>query len=155
MNHSLSSITQSNQGRIHLAQCPSNSMWFTRWSRGCETRMGYIIKQDKSLSIHILKALISHWITEIENSEKGTWDRLKACMILCYTTILIAASLRGAEGLKLDFQQLKSHIENKGTSGGSRKAIIPPHVIVPLQGHFKGEKGEPCHLLLLASKSKS
>ena len=155
MNHALSSITQSNQGRIHLAQCPSNSVWFSRWSRGCETRMGYIIKQDKALSIHILKALISHWVTEIESSEKGTWDRLKTCMILCYTTISFAASLRGAEGLKLDFQQLKSHIENNGNSGGSRKAIIPPHVIVPLRGRFKGETGERCHLLPLANKSRS
>ena len=156
MNHSYNSITQSNQGRFHLAQCPSNSVWFTRWSRGCETRMGYIIKQDKALSIDILKALISHWIIDIENSNIGSWQRLKTCMALTYITISFVASLRGAEGLKLDLTRLKFHFINndrKNMLKGSTK--IPPHVIMPLRGRFKGEQGERCHLLPLAIESKS
>ena len=156
MNQSFNSITQSNQGRFHLAQCPSNSVWFTRWSRGCETRMGYIIKQDKALSIDILKALINNWINDIEESESGSWQRLKSCMILTYTTISFVASLRGAEGLKLDLNRLKFYFsETQQNRVGGTTSRIPPHIIMPLRGRFKGEQGERCHLLPLAIESKS
>jgi hypothetical protein len=118
--------------------------------------MGYIIKQDKALGIDILKALITHWISEIEISEIGTWRRWKLCMALTYTTISFVASLRGAEGLKLDLNRLKFYFSNntdKKVIGKSNKT--PPHVIMPLRGRFKGEQGERCHLLPLAIESKS
>ena len=156
MSDSYNSITQSNQGRFHLAQCPSNSAWFTRWSRGCETRMGYIIKQDKALSIDILKALINNWILDIETSDRGSWQRLKSCMVLTYTTISFVASLRGAEGLKLDLNRLKFYLsQEQGKKFGGSSPKLPPHVIMPLRGRFKGEQGERCHLLPLAIETKS
>ena len=150
-----STITQSNQGRLHLANCPSNSIWFSRWSRGCETRMGYIIKQDKALSLPILQALIKRWIEDIELAPPNSWNRLKSCMALTYTTISFVASLRGPEGLKIDLSTLKRHINQGKETKSSTKGSLPSHVILPLRGRFKGESGERCHLLPLANYSKS
>jgi hypothetical protein len=153
-----SSITNSSHSKFLIGKCPSNSIWYQRWSKGCETRMGYIIKQDRALTIDLFFAMISMWSKLIVEAPEDSSQRLYYCMGLSYLTITFTASLRGNEGMKLDIGALMSHwdegrIENIKPS--QHKYKMPPHVLIPLRGRFKGETGERCHLLPLVDITKS
>ena len=46
----LQTVATSTLPKVYLTNCPTNSIWFSRWSSGCEIRMGYIRKQNKAIS---------------------------------------------------------------------------------------------------------
>jgi hypothetical protein len=58
---SLSTATAMTLGRdtakSFLTTCPTQSMWFERFAKGCLKRMGQEIKQDLAVSVHAMKAL--------------------------------------------------------------------------------------------------
>ena len=151
------SVTNNSQAKFLLGKCPTNSIWYQRWSKGCETRMGYVIKQDRALSIDLLMKMIEVLSKTIVESPLGSNNQLSACMVLTYVTISFAASLRGNEGMKLDFGALLLHLnEGKTTSQiKSTAKVTKAHVIIPLRGRFKGESGERCHLLPLINVTKT
>ena len=130
---------------------PTNSLWFVRWSQGCEGRMGFIIKQNKAISIHVMLAMIKSFIKTVSESEKFDVGVLPIVMGLTYSVICFCASLRGSEGLKLDFKTLLRYLDKGKVASKSG----PPHIIIPLRGRFKGEQGERCHLLPLANETSS
>ena len=47
---------------VQVTKSPTNSLWFRRWSQGCKARMGFIIKQNKAVSIQLALALINSFI---------------------------------------------------------------------------------------------
>ena len=149
-----------------LASCPTNSQWFTRWSLGCETRMGFILKQNKAkaISVNLLKAMIESFKMDIKASDNlmaaDTW---RAVLGLTYSVITFFASLRGSEGLKVNCSSLIKHWE-RGLQVNERDRKLHtsnldasniPHIIIPITGRLKGEQGERSHLLVLANVSKS
>ncbi len=113
--------------------------------------MGFIIKQNKAISIEVMLALIAQFKQEILGAVVGSWERHKLCMALCYSVICFHASLRGSEGLQVDWHTLMDHMEK----GRVQEGMTPAHIIIPVKGRFKGEKGERCHLLPLADISRS
>ena len=140
-----------------LTSCPTNSQWFLRWTLGCETRMGYILKQNKAISLDLLKVLINTFKEDIKSNEdlksEDTWRNVLG---LSYAVISFFASLRGNEGLKVNFRSLVKHWDRGNPSEKNHNLHKDlPHVIVPLTGRFKGEQGERSHLLALANKSNS
>ena len=139
-----------------ITKCPTHSFWFTRWSKGCQTRMGFILKQNKATSIGLVKALVKDFKFMISLSDTASWERRRLCFGLAYTVIAFCASLRGSEGLLVDFGTLKSNLENGNYDQKvARKKGVPPHVIIPLRGRFKGEAGERCHLMPLTNCTSS
>ena len=74
---------------------------------------------------------------------------------MTYSVLSFSGSFRGSETFKLDWQQLlkyigKGDVKQKGRAKKRRKVLLDdsiPHIIIPLQGRFKGEKGERCHLI--------
>ena len=151
------SVTNNSQTKFLLGKCPTNSIWYQRWSKGCETRMGYVIKQDRALSIDLLLEMIKVLSTNIACNSNGSKSQLSACMLLVYITISFTASLRGNEGMKLDFGAMMRHFEEGKDicKTKSSATVTKPHVIIPLRGRFKGESGERCHLLPLINVTKS
>ena len=156
-------ISSGSQTSARITTCPSNSIWFGRWSAGCETRMGFILKQNRAISLEVVLGLVQSFKKDIKEAQPNSWHRQKLCMGLSFAVIAFTASLRGSEGLKVEFKTLKKLI----TKGKDTSAIVTeahkvrpkhkviPHVILPLRGRFKGEKGELCHLMPLANVSKS
>jgi hypothetical protein len=65
-----------------------------------------------------------------------------------YSVLSFVASLRGPEGFMLDLSMLLDKL-HKG------KVHADPHIVAPLLGRFKGETGEKCHLLPMASVTHS
>ena len=153
----LTSISSAGQTKAHLTACPTNTPWFTKWIRGCETRMGYVIKQNKAITLEVLKALIRKWIELIEEEENSpnNWNRNYLIMALTYSVITFCGSLRGSEGLKLDFVELEKNVSKGNHAQGTKVKGLPPHIIIPLRGRFKGETGERCHLFPMANVTQS
>ena len=149
-------LSVGDQSNGQITKCPTHSFWFSRWSKGCQTRMGFILKQNKAISLNVILALIESFKIEIRSALPGSWTRQKLCMGLSYSVISFCASLRGSEGLILDIDTLKSNIENGNYELKSQRSKnCPPHVIIPLRGRFKGETGERCHLMPLANVTAS
>ena len=155
-------LSAGHQTSARITHCPTNSIWFGKWISGCETRMGFIIKQNKAVSIDVMLALVESFQQDIIHAQKGSWERQKLCLGLSFSVIAFAASLRGSEGLKVDLPILKKLIHKGGQASPQnlKTGLTPrskdlPHVIIPLRGRFKGEKGELCHLIALANQSKS
>ena len=151
-------INSGSQSNGLLNNCPTYSRWFQRWSLGCETRMGYILKQNQAISIDVMKQLIESFKDALINSGQNTRDRWLNALGLTYSVITFFASLRGSEGLKVNANILAKYWSYglpSGSRQGKGKNKVPAHVIIPLMGRFKGEQGERCHLIALAEKSAS
>ena len=131
------------------SRAPTNSFWFSRWSLGCETRMGFILKQDKAISIRVMKALSTSFVDEIKSNAGSKDHRLLMGMGLAYSLIMFGGSLRGSEGLKCDYKTMMKYLHK-----GSTPNEIP-HIVIPLRGRFKGEHGERCHLIPLSNVTHS
>ena len=135
-----------------ITKCPTHSFWFSRWAKGCQTRMGFILKQNKAISIQVMKSLIQEFKSMIIETESGSWERQRQCMGLAYSVVAFCGSLRGSEGLIIDLITLESNWSNGNhTSTSKNMSSCPPHIIIPLRGRFKGETGERCHLMPLAN----
>ena len=149
-------INAGSQSNGVMIACGTNSHWFARWALGCETRMGYVLKQNQAIAIDVLKEMVNEFVERIE---KEIEQPERAWMLVCglvYTIITFHGSLRGNDGLKVHYPTLIKYWE-KGNYDQmeNRKGAKPPHIIVPLMGRFKGEQGGRCHLLLMANVSNS
>ena len=142
-----------------ITACHTNSIWFVRWCNGCETRMGFIEKKNKAIGIDLFFSMLNIFKREIKHSGAGSWERFRLISGMAYSVISFAGSFRGSETLKMDWSRLLKYIEkgnliNEGKLGTGRKlrtADAIPHVVIPLRGRFKGEKGERCHLIPMAN----
>ena len=151
------------QTSARITHCPTNSIWFGKWISGCETRMGFVLKQNKAISIDIIVGLVNLFKHDIILATEKSWHRQRLCYGLAFSVLSFAASLRGSEGLKVDLQVLMNNIHrgrtikarDKQLQGVKSRLKDIPHVILPLRGRFKGEKGELCHLIPLANVSQS
>lgn len=90
-----------------LASCTTNSQWFLRWSLGCETWMGYIVKQNQAISTQVLKRLINIFKDDIQKSNYWSLECWSAALGFTYSIIYFFASLRGSETLKVHYNMLK------------------------------------------------
>lgn len=45
-------------GKIQLTSCPSQSVWFSNFIRGCEDRMGYETRANKAVVIEVIVAIL-------------------------------------------------------------------------------------------------
>jgi hypothetical protein len=141
--------------KLQITDCPTSSIWFTRWSSGCETRMGYILKQNKAISFDLFKAMIMDFKVEASLAPAKSWERHTLICGLAYSIITFCGGLRGSEGLLVHWKFLKKYLQRGSASDPLRTGKRTPHIVVPLQGRFKQEKGEKCHLLVLAARSDS
>ena len=44
--------------KTFLSACPSHSLWFERFSKGCLRRMGQEVRQDLAISVKVMLALL-------------------------------------------------------------------------------------------------
>lgn len=149
------------QPAAQISACPTNSFWFIRWVSGCETRMGYVEKKNKPITIEILMRMMRVFDKFIRNSPAGSWTRFRWISGLVYTVLTFAGSFRGSETLKMDWLRLIRYLDNGRTVGKERigrgrkmrTAASTPHIIIGIRGRFKGEKGERCHLIPMANET--
>jgi len=135
--------------KFHLNDCPTNSLWFERFTRGCLSRMGQIVKQDMAVSLRVMHAMLQ-LLEESWSQSRGDERR---CMLLAnvgaYITIAFCGSFRGPEVFLVDLFGLRKYFEMNPSYEGV------DYVVIPLLGRFKGENGLAYHLTPLAAETQS
>ncbi len=132
-----------------MSTAPTQSRLFTQFMKGCEKRMGRVIKQNRALSIEILKELLHNYNLELL-SEKTSMKRKRFVKVFRgYLLVSFAGALRGGEGFMIEATSLCKMIDR------GRNHREHPYVLIPLMGRFKSENGERNVLLALANESKS
>jgi hypothetical protein len=131
-----------------LAKSTSNSVLFGKFMKGCEKRMGRLIKQDAALSIGLLVKLMSN-LEEDLNAKESTVERRRDIIMLGnFLLIGFCDALRGNEVFLVERSSLIKY-ESQG------RTHHRPHVVIPLMGRFKGETGERNVIRVLVEQTKS
>ena len=136
-------------GRVfRLTSLPTQSRLFAKFMRGCEKRMGRLVKQNKALDVRILHKMLHFYELELLSEKTSVARKRFVKMAMAYFVITFVGALRGGEGLMLEATSLATYIEEG-------KLNKTPYVIAPLLGRFKGETGERNVLLPFAAVTKS
>ena len=130
-----------------VTDSPTYGIWFQRFMLGCHKRMGEKIKQDTRISIEVMHQLMKIWERNYSEATKEK-DRLQTSLLAFYCIASFCGGLRREEVPMADLGEFIKHAP-KGAEDNL------PHIILPLLGRFKGEKGEKHHLLLLAAITSS
>jgi hypothetical protein len=134
--------------KTYVTDCPSYSYWFERFMRGVNKRMGEEVRSDYALSVKVLHKIMGNLDTRWR--EATTAPRRKEIVEIAFFLLLtFCLGLRGEEVVKMDIGGFFTYFE-AGKNHGEH-----PHVMVPLQGRFKGETGERWHLLPIVWRTRS
>ena len=134
-------------GKSFLTQCPTNSIWFEKFSTGCLKRMGQIVKQDLGIFMEVELALLK--LIKKEIVEAQGWDRELLAMTGAFVSICFCGSFRGHEVFLTDLDGLYRYNENIHDQKDES------HVTIPFLGRYKGETGERFHLTPMAALTNS
>ena len=130
--------------------CPTQSLFFTRFMTGLLHRMGKEVKTDRALDVRILLLIL-------KNLEKDACEAVEhkikreAIILGFYLIVAFTCSLRGNEGFMIDLNGLIDHVYD----GKREDDKDHPHVVITLLGRFKNEWGERWHIMLAAAKTAS
>jgi hypothetical protein len=133
------------RAKHYLTQCPTQSLWFERFSRGCLTRMGQDVRQDWAITLGAMNALMlsleQAWTraTTLEGR-----DEVASCA--AYAVVAFCGSFRGNEVFLVDLAGLRRFL---------RELAGETFVIIPLLGRYKGEQHSRYHLAPLAAQTDS
>jgi hypothetical protein len=132
-----------------LGRATTNSVFFAKFMRGCEKRMGRLVKQDAALAVDILLQLMKNLENELSTSREVSEDRQRdIIMIGSFLLIGFCDALRGNEVFLVEASSLCKYAHQ----GIHHKK---PHVVIPLMGRFKGETGERNVIRVLVEKTES
>ena len=136
--------------KVTLNECVTNGLWFERFAKGCLSRMGQEVRQDRAISLKIMHALMNMLESEWNSAATAAVKRKVAC-IGAYSIIAFCGSFRGAEVFLTDLHGLRKYYEKEEEMDVDAKE----HVVIPLLGCFKNEHGLRYHLTPLAARTKS
>lgn len=118
-----------------LDKCSTNSVFFSKFIRGCEKRMGRTIRQDAALSVEILLAVLDNMDKEFKCSEPTIRRKRDLVILGSFLVIGFCDALRGNEVFLVEASNLCKFADETQLHGRD-------YFIVPMMGRFKGETGE-------------
>ena len=140
---------QTEKGKVYsLSSSETESLLFRKFMEGLEDRMGRDVRQQKGMSVELLKRILSGYESDLNNPEVSEERKRDVIIFGAHFAILFGASLRGNEAMMVEGQGLCKNV----LVGRDHDQ---PHVLVPLLGRFKNEMGNRLILLALADESKS
>jgi hypothetical protein len=136
------------RAKQHLCNCPTNTLWFERFSKGSLSRMGQVVRQDRAISLELMHALCSVLEQEWARAPELRHKTQIACLG-AYCVIAFCGSFRGNEVFMTDLHGLIKY--------GSDNLLVAgkEYVMIPLLGRFKNEVGDQYHLTPLIAVTKS
>ncbi len=134
---------------VRNSNCPTLSIFFEKFMKGLEKRMGRMVKRDKALDVKILMAILRNYDNELSDPKTSTARKRFVTAVMAYMCLTFSGGLRGGEGFLLEASSLCELIDK-----GKLDQDIP-HVLAPLLGKFKNETGECKMLFALASVTAS
>jgi len=120
------------KAKQYICSCPTNSLWFDRFAKGCLSRMGQLVKQDRAVSLELMHALCSLLEQEWE-AASDIKSRSQVARLGAYSVIAFCGSFRGPEVFMTDLFGLIKYGEERLTAGDKE------YVMIPLLGRFKNE----------------
>jgi hypothetical protein len=134
--------------KTYVTDCPTYGYWFSRFMRGVHKRMGEEVRSDYALSVQVLHKILGN--LNVRWAEATSIPRRKEIVeIALFLVFTFCLGLRGKEVVKMDIAGFVTYFE------AGKEHPNHPHVMVPLQGRFKGETGERWHLLPIVWKTRS
>jgi hypothetical protein len=134
--------------KMAISTCPTDSLFFEKFTKGCHKRMGDIVKPDRALDVNILVEIFNFMESEWGKTmtEKDWWElALEGCFYL----ISFVCALRGEEVPLTNLAGIRQHLVESGEN-------IIPHVVVALLGRFKNKHGDSnYHLLPIVNVTRS
>jgi len=131
--------------KLMVTKCPTYGLWLEKFMKGCQKRMGEIVRPDRALSttilLEILQALNSEW-------NNFPHQRMEIAAEGAFYVISFSCALRGEELPLVDLHGILKHWEQSTSSE-------PPHIVIAILGRFKGEIGENYHLLPIVTVTSS
>lgn len=131
-----------------LSQCSTNSVLFGKFIKGCEKRMGRIVRQDTALSVPILLKILNNLDCELKSPSTTVTRKREVVMLGSFLVIGFCDALRGNEIFLVEAANLCKYWQEKVRQQQN-------HVVVPLMGRFKGETGERNVLRFLVNQTQS
>jgi hypothetical protein len=133
--------------KTYVTNCPTYGHWFSCFMRGIHKQMGEEVRSDYALSLQVLYKILgnldAHW------SEALVIPRQKEIVEIAFFLVLtFCLGLRGEEVVKIDIAGFTTYFDSGKVNPEH------PHVMIPLQGHFKEETGERWHLLPIVWKTR-
>jgi hypothetical protein len=153
--YELSMYIRTDKRRSIMSKNPTDSEFYTLFTRGLEARVGQRVKRDRALSIEIIVEL--QLLSEAEWEEAGvTGDEAKQRSIAEWAVYFLCTfchSLRGWEGVKAVISMLRTQIVDEDEAGALG---VTPHLGLPLYGRFKSCGNSSSYLLcMIAGKTAS
>lgn len=131
-----------------LQQCSTNSVFFSKFMKGCEKRMGKTIKQDTVLSVSILLVILENLDRDFKSASSSLTRKRDVVILGAFLVIGFCDALRGNEVFMVESSCLCKFFE-EGTRLGW------DYVVIPMMGRFKGQTGERNVLRLLVQVTQS
>ena len=133
---------------FNITRSPTDSVFFQMFMKGCEKRMGRLVKQELGLAIDVLLMILSELENELFQVETSPNRRRDIVISGAAFACLYGGALRGGEILLTEGSELIKRRDD------GKNHPTHPHVVLPLMGRFKGETGERNVLLVLANKTQ-
>jgi hypothetical protein len=131
--------------------CITQSLWVERFAKGCLSRMGQVVRQDRAISLEVLEVM--HQLMEnleLEWSNGPQDNRSDIASLGAFCLIAFCGSFRGPEMFLVGLFGLHKYGRTDLKTAGGKD-----YVIVPLLGRFKNELGEQYHLTPLIAETTS
>ena len=144
----LDSLYAADNRKMFGTKCVTRSRWFGAFLLGAKRRMGVIRFQDEALTVGQLLGALD--LLEEEWQSLGDEDvRIKRVEELgAFMCIGFCASLRGEEVPLTDIRGVVQYWK-------ATQKVEPSHVMITLQGRFKGEDNLRWHLSPIADETRS
>jgi len=139
----------SDRYRQFFSVSPTNSLFFSRFTQGCHNRMGDVVLRDRALTIEELSALLAILEDRYRASEADPVLRFEIATLGCVLVVGYSSAIRGEE---------LGHCLLKETVQETQRGLLHvshPHVMVALEGRFKGVLGRKKHWFPLVKESTS
>ena len=134
--------------KMFLTQCTTQGIWFEKFTRGCLSRMGEVVRQDLAVTSALMKELLQlideHWL-----AESDPWKQSELASIGLYCASAFLGSFRGHEVFLMDLHGLLHYEEEY------RRCDQTEFCMIPLLGRYKGETNSRYHLTPLARVTTS
>jgi hypothetical protein len=142
------SVMMKDTVKMSISTCPTDGLFFEKFTKGCHKRMGDIVKPDRALSVETLVQILHE--LEVDWGKTMTdLARWELALEGCFYVISFTCALRGEEVPLTNLAGIREHLVESG-----RNKV--PHVIVALLGRFKNEHGDSnYHLLPIVNVTRS
>ena len=145
----MAALASDRSARLFFSASPTNSLFFSHFSTGCHNRMGDVVIRDRALTIDEVAGLMTvlelHWAESAGNLSL----RFEVALMGTVITTGFSTAVRGEElGHCLLYETAMD--TNLGLAHVRR-----PHVMLALEGRFKGVQGRKQHRFPLVPESAS